>query len=338
MEHLNFVNLIQSGISAIGILGGILLWLTKSNEFRGISALLFCIALASCINILEESGLTRNIYLISPAFIMLFGPVTYLATKLLIDKKLVKAQYWHLLPFIPCLLFTSFTYEVIAIGTLWRLVYAGLTISLLVKYKHSLDEQRSDADEFSLNWLVWVLAITAAFNFVDLIRLNIQQIIPYQLNILGQAINNIIWLIAAMIIIIKLQVQSQLPKQSTLLTVDTNTTNQTVAEYQSIFTELDSLMRSNKWFLTPRLTLKDISDLTGLQTRDISRAINLIAKKSFNEYVNGYRIEFVCSALKSKTEKNLTYITFDAGFSSKATFNKVFKQVTGITPTEFKSQ
>ena len=87
MENLNFVNLIQAGMVTAGTLGGLLLWQTKTKKFRGISALLLCIALAACINILEESGLTRGIYLISPVFIMLFGPLTYLAAKLLINKK-----------------------------------------------------------------------------------------------------------------------------------------------------------------------------------------------------------------------------------------------------------
>jgi p-aminobenzoyl-glutamate transporter AbgT len=77
MENLNFINLIQAGIIASSLLGGSLLWLTKSKEFRGIAVLLFLIALASSINILEESGLTRDWYLISPVFIMLFGPATY---------------------------------------------------------------------------------------------------------------------------------------------------------------------------------------------------------------------------------------------------------------------
>ena len=74
---------------------------------------------------------------------------------------------------------------------------------MLLKYKRSLDEERSDSDDFSLNWLVWILAVTTVFNFIDLVRLNFQQVIPYELNILGQGINNAIWLVVTMIIIIK---------------------------------------------------------------------------------------------------------------------------------------
>jgi AraC-like DNA-binding protein len=335
MENLNLVNLIQAGIITVGILGGTLLWLTKTKEFRGISALLFCSSFSACINILEESGLTRDLYLISPVFIMLFGPVIYLAAKLLIEKKLTIIQSLHLLPIFPFLFFTSYTHIVIGLGTIWRLVYALLTILMLLKYKRSLDDERSDSDDFSLNWLIWILGVTSVFNLIDLLRLNIQQTIPFSLNLLGQGVNNAVWLVAAMIIIIKLQLVSKIPTKAD--SADDPSDNTTDA-YNSIFEELDDLIKSNQWFLKPRLTLSDVSHLTGLQTRDISRAINIVTDKSFNEYVNNYRVGFVCALLEKNTQKSLTDIYADAGFSSKASFNKVFKQITGATPSEFKSR
>lgn len=338
MEHLNFVNLIQAGITATGILGGLLLWLTKTREFRGLAILLVLIAAAACINILEESGLTRDIYLISPVFILLFGPVTYLAAKLLIDKTLAKTQLWHLFPAILIILFTSHIQAVIAIGTVWRLVYAFLTMLMILKYKGSLDEQRSDSDDFSLNWLIWVLVVTALFNVIDLVRLNFQQSISHELNVLGQGFNNTVWLVVAMIIIIKLQTQKRVPlNNEKMKEVDANR-KVDEEDYSSIFKELDNLVISNQWFLKPRLTLNDVSQLTGLQTRDISRSINLVTDKSFNEYVNHYRVDFVCTTLLANTKKTLTDIAADAGFSSKASFNKVFKQETGVTPTDYKFQ
>ena len=338
MEHLNFVNLIQAGIAAIGILGGLLLWLTKTKEFRGIAVLLFTIALASCINILEESGLTRDIYLISPVFIMIFGPMAYLAAKLLINKVLEKTELWHLFPVIPLLFFTSYTYFVIGIGTVWRLAYALLTMKMLLKYKRSLDEERSDSDEFSLNWLIWILAVTALFNLIDLVRLNFQQVIPYEINVLGQGINNAIWLIAAMMIIIKLQAQNKIPRDVEKSTVTDTANHTTEDDYSSLFEELDKLITSNQWFLKPRLTLSDLSSFTGLQIRDISRAINLVTDKSFNEYINSYRVDYVCTTLLKETKKSLSDIAADAGFSSKATFNKVFKRLSGVTPSEYRSR
>ncbi len=350
MGTLNFVNLIQAGICTVGVLGAILLFKCKSAQYRGIAYLLLLTAFASCINILEESGLSRDIYLISPIFIMLFGPATYLAVKQFVDKQLAKSQLWHLLPVLPVVFFTSYIEIVIGIGTIWRIAYALLTVVLILQHKRLLDEQRSDSDDFSLNWLIWIIAITACFNLVDLLRLNFQYAIPYHINVLGQGINNAVWLLAAMLIIIKLQIQDYTPLTQKMdsgnTTSNTNSTKNTPAnksdrpehdtDFASIFIELDNLVSTKQWYLKPRLTLLDMNELTGLQTRDISRAINLGAQKSFNEYINAYRVEFVCQLLKNRTTKPLIDVALDAGFSSKAAFNKVFKQVVGLTPSQYK--
>ncbi|MBW8191758.1 helix-turn-helix domain-containing protein [Neiella marina] len=337
MEQLNFVNLIQAGAAAVGILGGLLLWSTKGKEYRGVSLLLLLTAIASVINILEESGITRDIYLISPVFIMLFGPATYLAIKFLIDKRLASIQLLHLVPVFLFVGLTPYLQLVIALGTMWRLAYALLTVQLLLQYRRWLDEQRSDSDELSLNWLVWILLLTAGFNLVDLVRLNIQHWLPYQLNVLGQAVNNAVWLIAAMVIIIKLQQQAKVPSHHSL-NLATNSEQGGAAEYGTIFTELDQLMQTHRWYLQPRLSLSDVSRQTGLQSRDISRAINLHAEKSFNEYINNYRVDYVCNELTSNQPKSLLEISADAGFSSKASFNKVFKQFTKLTPSQYKAR
>ena len=336
MEPLNAVNLIQSGTITVGILGCFLLW--RVSEFKGIAMLLSLTSLAAFINILEETGITRNWYLISPVFIMLFGPATFFSgPKFAIHRNLSKSDYWHLLPVIPFLLFTAHIHIVIALGTIWRLIYTYLTASMLLKYKKKIDEQRSDSDEYSLNWLVWLIIIMAVFNLVDLLRLNLQAVIPYLLNVLGQGINNLAWLIASMVIIYQFSQLDGLPKQHELQSGQPEDNQPKVEEYQSIFAALHKLIVENQWYLTPRLTLANISEYTGIQTRDISRAINLQTKQSFNEYINQFRVDTVCERLRNNDKSSLTDIAFDAGFSSKASFNKVFKQVTGKTPTEYKS-
>ncbi|MCC3862432.1 helix-turn-helix domain-containing protein [Pseudemcibacter aquimaris] len=334
---LNYVNLIQAGMITTGIMGAILLWLSKPNEFRGIALTFAMIAIASLINILEETGLTRDYYLISPIFIMLFGPAIFLSVKLIIDKKIEQKAYWHFFPALPLLMMTSYTSTVIAIGTLWRLAYAFLTVWTLINYKKELDEQRSDSDDHSLNWLVWILVITALFNFIDLVRLNTQHLLPYALNVIGQAVNNAIWLIISMIIIIKLQLQQSTPVIEDLFKPKEEKNTSEADDYQTLFTELDHLVQKNNWFLEPRISLSDISHKTGLNIRDISRAINLVTKKSYNEYINQYRVDFVCQKIKDNPNQSILDIAFEAGFSSKASFNKVFKELTGTTPSQYKS-
>lgn len=335
MDSPNFVNLIQAATFGVSILGCLLLW--RKGPFYGIALLLALIAFASSINILEETGITRDIYVISPIFIMLFGPANYLAAKHLTNEKLETIDWLHLLPVVPVFLFTSHVSAVIAIGTFWRLAYVYFTASLLIQYKRSLDEERSDSDEFSFNWLIWVVVGTTLFNLADLVRLNSQSFIPYELNVIGQGINNGVWLVVVMIITVKLLEQKKLPKP-------TNAIKKEVIKeplednYLSTYNELNKLVNTNQWFLKPRLTLSDVSEFTGLQVRDISRAINTVTNKSFNEYINEYRIKHVLQALDTCSPHSFTRLYTDAGFSSKASFNKVFKEYTGMTPSKYKSQ
>ena len=335
MDSLNFVNLIQAATVSVSILGCLLFW--RKGLFHGIALLLALIAFASSINILEETGVTRDIYLLSPIFIMLFGPANYLAAKHITSGRFETIDWLHFLPIAPLFLFTSHVSIVIAIGTFWRLAYTYFTARLLIQYKRTLDEERSDSDEFSLNWLVWIVVGTALFNLADLVRLNSQSYIPNELNVIGQGINNSIWLVIVMIITVKLLEQKTLPTP-TKINEEEIGMEPLQESYLSTFNELNKLVNTNQWFLKPRLTLNDVSEFTGLQVRDISRAINTVTNKSFNEYINEYRIKHICQSLDAISSHTLTRLYTDAGFSSKASFNKVFKEYTGMTPSKYKSQ
>jgi len=335
MYSLHFINLIQAGSVSAAVLGGLVLW--RVPEYRGIAIFLSVIALASLVNILEESGLTRDIYLVSPVFVVLAGPAMYLAALWLTKHPLRKMHLLHLLPTLLALGFTSHAQAVIAAGTVIRVIYAVLTAYVLVRYKQLLDEERSDADDYSLAWLVWFIVVMTLVNFIDLLRLNLQPAISHDLNLMGQAFNNLAWLVAILFLVVKLLGAGTRPRRVEQAAPASQEPAQ-AKEYQSIFEHLDAEIRAHEWYRQPRLTLGDLSQLSGLQSRDISRAINLVAHRSFNDYINGFRISHVCSAIDGNTSHSMTHLYTDAGFSSKASFNQIFKKATGQTPSEYKKQ
>lgn len=335
MATLDAVNLIQAATVSTCLLGAILLW--QKSAFRGASLLLLLIALASMINILEEAGVTRDVYLISPIFVMLFGPAIYLATRHLLQAKLDPKQWLHFLPVVPMLFFTSQVQVIIAIGTLWRIAYAFLTARALLQYKQRISEQRSDSHDFSFSWLLGVVVLTAAFNLLDLMRLNTQQWLSVDINTLGQGVNNFVWLVVVMLITIKLNEQRKPPALDDTSLIETQNNPAEKEDFRATFNEIERLMSTQRWYLKPRLTLTEMSQLSGFQPRDISRAINLLAGVSFNEYINQYRINLVCQQIDLGSKKSLLQIAMDAGFSSKASFNLVFKALKGQTPSEYKA-
>jgi AraC-like DNA-binding protein len=92
-------------------------------------------------------------------------------------------------------------------------------------------------------------------------------------------------------------------------------------------------------FLDPELTLSHVVKATGIRQKTISAVLNQHAGKSFNEFVNQYRIEELKKRLlKSQSHLTITGIAFECGFNSQATFQRTFKQFTGVSPTEFLAQ
>lgn len=104
--------------------------------------------------------------------------------------------------------------------------------------------------------------------------------------------------------------------------------------------KIDGIMRSQKTYLNPDLTLDMLADTLGTPAKDLSMIINRHFNLNFYEFVNGYRIEeaqkrLLDTANKSKT---ITDIYLEVGFNSKSVFNTFFKKLVGKTPSEYRQQ
>jgi AraC-like DNA-binding protein len=327
------ISLINAGIISVSIQSCAVLW--RKPGHRGICLYMLLIAIAAALNLVEGYYLTSDIFIITPVFQLLFGPALFLACSDLTNRKFSKLDSLHFLPALVSLLFTGYIQIIIALGTLSRIGYSVLTAHKLYSYKNSLDSERSDSDEYSFQWMIWVIAITALFNLFDLIRLNLQSYLNSEVNLMGQAFNNGLWLIVIIFITYKLNTQGRSPS-ITNTTIDTSSPKEGAEQYLAIYTAVDNQVKSEQLFRVERLTLSQLSNDLGLQQRDISRAINLNANKSFNGYVNGLRVDFVCNLLNSSAQQSITDLALQAGFSSKAVFNRSFKQQTGMTPSQYK--
>lgn len=100
---------------------------------------------------------------------------------------------------------------------------------------------------------------------------------------------------------------------------------------------LNKIMEDEKPYLDSEFSLSKFAKISNIPSHIISESLNRLLGRSFNDYVNNYRVEEF-KRLASKVEyKNYTILAlaFEAGFKSKSTFNASFKKFTGITPTEF---
>ena len=97
---------------------------------------------------------------------------------------------------------------------------------------------------------------------------------------------------------------------------------------------LEDIMRVEKPYLNPDLSVFDLAALTHEPPHVVSKTINSSFGQNFFDFVNSYRVgEFVKLAQTDGSRKlTLLALAFEAGFNSKTAFNKAFKKAKGETP------
>lgn len=110
-------------------------------------------------------------------------------------------------------------------------------------------------------------------------------------------------------------------------------------QLETISKKLKKLMSEEKLYLNPDLNLTILSNALGEKSYLVSKALNVILGKKFNDFINEYRIEALKVALQNpKNEKfTLLSLAFEVGFNSKASFNRAVKKITGKSPKDLKS-
>jgi len=107
---------------------------------------------------------------------------------------------------------------------------------------------------------------------------------------------------------------------------------------ETTISKLKRLMTQEKLYRNPKLKLSEVVKKSNIPQKTISAVLNQVENKSFNDFVNGYRIEEFKMRLLSENSEHLTItgLAFESGFNSQATFQRVFKTQVGMSPSEFK--
>ncbi len=104
-----------------------------------------------------------------------------------------------------------------------------------------------------------------------------------------------------------------------------------------LFMKLKNIMENEKPYLEPKLSLATLAERLGISPNQLSQVINQEGNVNFYDFVNTYRVEEFIR--KSKANKNHSILAraFDSGFNSKSSFNTIFKNHKGLTPSVYLS-
>lgn len=99
------------------------------------------------------------------------------------------------------------------------------------------------------------------------------------------------------------------------------------------------LMKNEKPYLNPKLNIGTMANSLGIHAYQLSKLINQHFNQNFFEFVNQYRVEEFKNLASDPKNKHISIfgLALDAGFNSKATFNRIFKNATGQTPSQIRN-
>jgi AraC-like DNA-binding protein len=114
------------------------------------------------------------------------------------------------------------------------------------------------------------------------------------------------------------------------------------AEAQLLAEKLKEYMNLKKPHMNPDLCLKDLAEQLNVYPHYVTQILNTLFNQNFYDFVNTYRVNEAKKLLKEGVDKSnkvpVITIAYDCGFNSKSSFNRIFKQKIGITPSEYREK
>jgi len=290
---------------------------------------------------------------------LLYPPLLWLYTKSVtnISFKLGYKQFLHFAPFIVFLLILISplvsNYKLIEskhIGyPLIKLVitpfYIIAVLRLLKKYRMRLLNQFSFDRKIKLFWLTWVTVGAAVLWILGLsgyIYNNLNQghkTLLYDIYVLS-FLSLYLFILAFVAFKFTDIFNKKREEDSPVKLEDENVQKELEKKVDLKNDDLNSLikiMESDKPYLDPLLSINKLAEISKLPQYKISKILNTSLNQNFYDFINTYRVNEVKQRLEDGEAKSFSIlgIAIDCGFNSKASFNRVFKKITGTTPTAF---
>jgi AraC-like DNA-binding protein len=303
--------------------------------------------------------------------LFLFGPLLFLyVSSLSIENfTLKKNQLLHLLPMFAVAVHRS-TIDVVPISSpsnldenpsfiynkiyyslllLSLFVYWFFSLKLILKHRKNIPFQFSNYTlKNSLSWLIFVLSLFLVLFLVDFVgsflikvlELEMVKISFLHLNLTLFTFIMIFFGINQTTIYKTSKIKIAANENEEIIDNDVSITARTVLNQKQI-EEFSIIilqyLATKKPYLNPDFSLQMMADDLNISRHKLSETINNGQKKNFYKLINELRVEVVKEKFVDPAFKNYTLlgIALECGFNSKTSFNRVFKEETGMSPTEY---
>ena len=221
------------------------------------------------------------------------------------------------------------------------LSYLFLGYRKFVVFQQKVKDNTADSAYPTLSWLRNILILSVILLMFLLINMGISRLttleihseLHWQLYFIYQA--GIVYYLSFMAYRQKMPILEQIyPVEN--ITAENKTS---APETQALANRLQHVIQQQKIYLEPSLNIRQVAEQLEVNPSTLSQVINAYYGRSFREYINDFRIEDMKSKLLDP-QKNASILSLalESGFNSEASFYRVFKNSTGLTPKGFIQQ
>lgn len=358
--------ILTGAVIAQGFFASLLLLLQRRNQKanRYLGILVFFFSLWLCDTFFRVSRIYQqdpDFYFLPIYYSFAFGPLLYFYTKSITESNFVlKTHHWvHFVPVFfqsglyVFLQFQDYTYrrwfwlEVhqpltynleFNFSLISLLIYLFLSIKLIMSYQKWIMNHYSEISKINLNWLKIaqsVLLIISVFWLADVFLREVWQYYP------DQPLSAIAMGFAILALAIGGLFQAKLGNKGiNTMEIKSESLNKNETVDEAVLMKIKENMEKGEYYLNPDLTLEVFAGHLQLPPRLVSFQINKGLGIPFIDFVNGYRVEAVKQHLEADDLAHLTLlgIALESGFNAKSTFNRVFKKVTGKSPSAYQKE
>jgi len=305
-------------------------------------------------------------------FLLLFGPLLYLyVNSLSVENFSLKpSMLLHLIPLVmvgihrtivdpvpigspsnlgqnTMYFYNKIYYSLIVISLLCYWIFS---LKLIIQHRKNIPNQFSNyTSKNSLGWLVAVLTLFLILFVLDFSMSLITRVLGFDIGRFSFLSLNLT--IFTFIMIFFGINQSAIYKTKTILKeepedeanlgiqeVKNNRPSLSEKQLEELTETVFHYLQRLKPYLNPDYSLQMMAEDLNISRHKLSYVINIGQQKNFYKIINEFRVEEVKVMLVNPDYKHYTLlgIALECGFNSKTSFNRIFKDETGFTPTEYR--
>lgn len=343
-QLLPLVNQIQLSLLLITVVST--LYFAFKKRYQGIAGLMLLFSIFLFMRFAQEQGVLQLNQYFGPLMLTI-GPFCYLAVCDLVYQHTM-GKLFNTLHFLPAIVaaFLADTIDGVNLLSYVSLLgYCILSVRLIRKYHLAAFSCQADAETCQINWLYHGLAFLLVSFILETVRLTLGPQLPREILNMFYLVNILVTAIGILLIVfmasVKRDLFAGLEDYESWAEADVIKVDSEYREHaQSLFKQIESLLRNEKCYLNSALSLSDIELKTGSSQRDISWAVYQGSGCNFCDFVNEFRIEMVKDKIAEipVSGRTLTDLALSCGFRSRKSFTQVFRRFTGMLPKQYSAR